>query len=183
MTNYRRLHIAGGSYFFTVVTHHRRRFLCDPAARVALRQAFAEVRRRWPLQIDAIVLSPDHLHCVWTLPPDDSDFSTRWNQIKGRFSKVWLASGGSEATPGTSRAARRERGVWQRRFFEHSCRDDTDYRRCVDYVHINPLKQGLVDRVSDWPWSTFHRYVKLGEYTPDWGSTNVWYGDEWKAFE
>lgn len=145
--------------------------------------AFAEVHQRWPFQIDAIVLLPDHLHAVWTLPPGDVDFSTRWNQIKGRFSKTWLAAWGVEATPGTRRSSRRERGVWQRRFFEHCCRDEADYRRCVDYVHINPLKHGLVDRVRDWPWSSFHRYVKLGEYARDWGSANVWFGDEWKIFE
>ncbi|MEM8946957.1 MAG: transposase [Planctomycetota bacterium] len=183
MTNYRRAYVADGSYFFTVVTHHRRRFLFEPTARTALRQAVTDVRRRWPFQIDAIVLLPDHLHCVWTLAPGDSDFSTRWNQIKGKFSRAWLASGGPEVIPGASRSSRRERGVWQRRFFEHCCRDEQDYRRCVDYAHVNPLKHGLVKHVCDWRWSSFHRYVKLGEYARDWGNANEWYGDEWKMFE
>jgi len=183
MTNYRRAYVAGGSYFFTVVTHHRRRFLCHPTARAILRQSLLDVRRRWPLRIDAIVLLPDHLHCVWTLPDGDADFSTRWNQIKGQFTKTWLAGGGMEVTPSASRSKRRERGVWQRRLFEHCCRDEDDFRRCVDYVHVNPLKHGLVDRVVDWPWSSFHRYVRLGEYSQEWGTVDEWYGDEWKKYE
>jgi putative transposase len=82
-----------------------------------------------------------------------------------------------------SRIAKGERGVWQRRYFEHTCRDDADLKRCVDYVHVNPINHGLVNRVIDWPWSSFHRYVRLGEYEPGWGNANVWYGDEWKDFE
>jgi putative transposase len=78
---------------------------------------------------------------------------------------------------------KRERSVWQRRFFEHTVRDERDLRRCVDYVHVNPLKHGLVDRVPDWPWSSFHRYVRLGEYSSDWGSSNDWYGDEFANYE
>ena len=183
MPNYRRAYVPGGSYFFTLVTHRRKQFLCDETARTILRQSISKVRRRWPFQINAIVLLPDHLHCVWTLPSGDSDFSTRWNQIKGHFTKEWLASGGREAISSESRLKKRERGVWQRRLFEHCCRDEGDFRRCVEYVHINPLKHGLVERVVDWPWSSFHRYVRLGEYSEDWGSAAQWYGDEWNGYE
>lgn len=183
VTNYRRSRIAGGTFFFTVVTYQRRPLLTDYRSRVALRNAIRAVRARRPFEIDAIVLLPDHLHTVWTLPPGDDDYSTRWRQIKTLFTKQWLAVGGQEAAQSISRQVKGERGVWQRRLFEHTCRDERDFRRCVDYVHVNPLKHGLVDRVADWPWSSFHRYVRVGEYTKEWGSADVWYGDEWSSFE
>ncbi len=183
MTNYRRASLEGGTFFFTVVTHHRRPILTTSVARDALRQAFHDVRGRRPFVIDASVLLPDHLHCVWTLPADDADFATRWRQIKSLFTRQWLRHGGSEVSKSHSRRLKGERGIWQRRYFEHACRDEDDVKRCVDYRHVNPLKHGLVDRVRDWPWSSFHRYVRLGEYTPDWGSASEWYGDEWRRFE
>lgn len=135
------------------------------------------------MTVEAIVLLPDHLHRVWSLPEGDADFSTRWRLIKTEFTQRWLAAGGSELDGTVSRAVKGERGVWQRRFYEHQVRDLADLKRCVDYIHVNPLKHGLVRRVADWPWSSFHRYVLLGEYPADWGSANVWYGDEWKRFE
>lgn len=183
VTNYRRAHIAGGTFFFTVVTHERRPILVDDPARVALRQAFREVRSRRPFSVDAIVLLPDHLHTVWTLPTGDDDFSTRWRQIKTLFTKRWLAAGGLEGSRSVSRQFKGERGVWQRRGYEHACRDESDLKRCVDYLHANPLKHGLVDCVRDWPWSSFHRYVRLGEYDADWGSADEWWGDEWERME
>ncbi|MEM6331539.1 MAG: transposase [Planctomycetota bacterium] len=183
VTNYRRAQIAGGTFFFTVVTHQRRAILVDELARVALRRAFCEVRVRRPFSVDAIVLLPDHLHTVWTLPPGDDDFSTRWRQIKTLFSKRWLAAGGVEAAQSVSRQIKGERGVWQRRAYEHACRGESDWKRCVDYLHANPLKHGLVDRVRDWPWSSFHRYVRAGEYDLDWGSADAWWGDEWERVE
>lgn len=183
MPNYRRWRILGGTYFFTVVTERRRRFLVTDVARLALRNAFAHVRRERPFTVDAIVLLPDHLHTVWTLPPGDADYSTRWRLIKTHFTDHYLTSGGKESSRSAGRVDKRERGVWQRRFFEHTVRDESDMKRCIDYVHVNPLKHGLVERVVDWPWSSFHRYVKLGEYAADWGSANIWHGDEWKHFE
>ena len=183
VTSYRRARIAGGTFFFTVVTHERRSILVDEPARFALRRAFREVRARRPFSIDAIVLLPDHLHTVWTLPTGDDDFSTRWRQIKSLFTKRWLAAGGVEGPRSVSRQIKGERGVWQRRGYEHACRDESDLKRCVDYLHANPLKHGLVDRVRDWRWSSFHRYVRLGEYDADWGSTDEWWGDEWERIE
>lgn len=183
MTNYRRARIAGGTFFFTVVTHERRRFLTEPLARSILRSALREVRARRPFKIDAIVLLPDHLHTVWTLPPGDTDYSVRWRQVKSLFTKRWLAAGQQQGTQSVSRHLKGEQGVWQRRYFEHACRDEADLKRCVDYLHVNPLKHGLVDRVAVWPWSSFHRYVSLGEYSADWGSADEWFGDEWKRFE
>ena len=183
MPNYRRNLVPGGTFFFTVVTNHRRRFLTDEPARVALRQAIREIRARRPFAIDAIVLLPDHLHTVWTLPPNDALYPLRWRQIKSRFTQIYLAAGGIETTISVSRAIKGERGVLQRRYHEHTVRDEDDRKHRIDYVHINPLKHGLVKRVIDWPWSSFHRYVRLGEYSPDWGSDPTFYGDEWLTYE
>jgi putative transposase len=183
MTDYRRWRVSGGTYFFTVVTHERHPFLTDAVARRSLRDALRTVRARRPFRIDAIVLLPDHLHTIWTLPPGDFDYATRWQLVKRRFTKSYLACGGTEASRTVSRLSKGERGLWQRRYFEHTCRDDADMKRCADYLHVNPLKHGLVERVIDWPWSSFHRYVRLGEYASDWGSANIWLGDEWKHYE
>jgi putative transposase len=183
MADYRRWRVAGGTYFFTLVTEGRARFLCDEPARRCLREAIRVVRRKRPFRIDAIVLLPDHLHAVWSLPEGESDYSTRWQLIKRRFTREYLKTGGVEAVRSASRLAKGERSVWQRRFFEHTVRDEADMKRCVDYVHVNPLKHGLVARVREWPWSSFHRYVRLGEYSIDWGDASVWYGDEWKDYE
>jgi putative transposase len=183
MADYRRWRVAGGTYFFTVVTHERRSFLIDDFARRALRDAFRVIRLRRPFRIDAIVLLPDHLHTIWTLPPNDHDYATRWQLIKRRFTKTYLSAGREEGCRRHSQVSKGEHSVWQRRYFEHTCRDEADLKRCADYVHVNPLKHGLVTRVRDWPWSSFHRYVRLGEYEPDWGSAGVWHGDEWKNYE
>jgi putative transposase len=172
MPDYRRWYVAGGTYFFTVVTHHRRRMLCDELARDCLREAIETVRKTRAVEIVALVLQPDHLHTVWTLPPGDADYPTRWRRIKEEFTQKYLLHGGREAAPGASRIRCEERGVWQRRFWEHSVRDEEDLKRCVDYVHWNPKKHGLVRNIRDWPWSSFHRYVKLGEYEIDWGATD-----------
>jgi putative transposase len=183
MPQYRRWFVPGGSYFFTVVTHRRRPLLVEDIARSALRQSLREVRSRHPFAIDAIVLLPDHLHVVWSLPPGDDRYPLRWRQIKTRFTQEYLKRGGTELDTSVSRALKGERGVLQRRFFEHSIRDEPDLKRCVDYIHVNPLKHGLVNRVVDWPWSSFHHYVSLGEYTHDWGSDPTFYGDEWLRYE
>lgn len=182
MSNYRRNRL-GQTYFFTVVTHERQRILTTDTARQSLRKAFRIAQRNRPFKVIAIVLLPDHLHTVWELPRGDVDYSTRWRHIKSIFTRSWLEKDGTSGTRSSSRRDRNEQGVWQRRFFEHTCRDETDLRRCVDYIHVNPLKHGLVQRVSDWEWSSFHRYAKAGEYQRDWGSENNWYGDEFKHFE
>lgn len=183
MPNYRRARIKGGTYFFTVVTLNRRPILTQPLARKSLREAFREVATRHPFSIDAIVLLPDHLHCVWTLPPGDDAYSTRWSRIKAGFTKRYLASGGAEAAISTSRSMRGERGLWQRRFFEHAITEEADRKRCVDYLHLNPVKHVLVGRVRDWPWSTFHKYARAGEYDLDWGGSPEFFGDEWSEYE
>ncbi|WP_292929813.1 transposase [Nitrosomonas sp.] len=110
--------------------------------------------------MNAVVILPDHLHCIWTLPQVDADFSTCWNMLKGYFSRH-IAKGERIST---GRKSRRERGIWQRRFWEHLLRDQIDFNRHVDYIHWNPVKHVWAKRVSDWPYSGFHRYVEQGVY-------------------
>lgn len=171
MPNYRRPFVAGGTFFFTVVTHERQPILTSKIARDCLRKTLQLERSKRPFTIDALVLLPDHLHSIWTLPSNDSDFSVRWNRIKASFTQEYMSSQGAEGYLSQSRLKRGERGVWQRRFYVHSVRNPRDLKPCIDCVHINPLKHGLVDKVQDWKWSSFHRYVKLGEYSIDWGSS------------
>jgi putative transposase len=177
MSNYRRSH-EGSIYFFTVVTHRRRPILTTPLGRGILREAIRSVRAERPFSILAIVLLPDHLHTIWQLPSQDVDYSTRWRRIKSLFTRNWIAGGGTSVDISSSRTSRQEKGVWQRRFYEHTCRDSEDLKRCLDYLHANPLKHGLVSRAVDWPWSSFHRYVRRGEYPATWGGHCDWYGDE-----
>jgi putative transposase len=168
MTDYRRNFIAGGSFFFTVNLAERwRRLLTEHIDE--LRTAFRETRRHHPFTIDAMVVLPDHLHAVWTLPEGDADFATRWRLIKSGFSRR-VATGERISD---SRAAKAERGIWQRRYWEHTIRDEADFARHLDYIHINPVKHGLVTRVGDWPYSSFHRMVKIGIYPEDWAG-DVW---------
>ncbi len=168
MAKYRRLYIPGGTYFFTVVTFDRRPFLTSDLARKCLRAAWIEVRRKYPFELDALCLLPDHLHCLWTLP-DDVDYSIRWSAIKGGFTRRYLAAGGTQGVRSPSRWKKGEAAVWQRRFWEHTIRNDKDLRRHYDYIHYNPVKHGLVQRPYDWPWSTFRRYVRMGWYDREWG--------------
>ncbi len=129
-----------------------------------LRDAVARTRRDYPFAIDAFVVLPDHIHAVWTLPPDDADFSIRWWLIKTRFTKALPKQERLSAV----RQRRAERGIWQRRFWEHLIRDEADYARHIDYCMINPVKHKLVSRVQDWPYSSFHRDVRRGVYPQDW---------------
>ena len=182
MTNCRRWR-EGRVYFFTVVTHERRPILTSELGRRMLREAISEVRRYRPFTIIAVVLLPDHLHTIWELPRGDAHYSTRWRRIKGIFTREWLARGGHGGRINLSRLNRNEQGVWQRRFFEHMCRDEADLKRCLDDVRVNPVKHRLVERVVDWPWSSFHRYVRWGEYAPEWGDSPELYGDEFQGAE
>ena len=155
---YRRSRAKGAAFFFTVVTHGRRRFLCDEANIKLIREAFQQVINRHPFSVDAFVLLPDHLHCLWTLPENDADFSMRWRQIKSYFSRKYHA----ECKGGQA--------IWQHRFWEHQIRDDGDFARHVEYIHFNPVKHGLVNSPKAWPYSTFHRFVQQGIYPGDWGA-------------
>jgi putative transposase len=163
MPNYRRAYVQGGCWFFTVnLLDRRRTLLVDHIA--SLRQSVAQTRRKYPFDIDAFVVLPDHIHAIWTLPSGDADFSTRWRHIKMAFAK----SLPKEERRSAVRKARNERGIWQRRFWEHMIRNETDYARHVEYCYINPVKHGLVTRVQDWPHSSFHRDIELGIFPLDW---------------
>jgi len=172
MPNYRRAFVPGGSWFFTVnLLDRRESLLVDRIA--ALREAVAATRRSHDFEIGAFVVLPDHLHAVLKLPPGDSDFSTRWRLIKSRFAKTLP----KEERRSAVRVARNERGIWQRRFWEHLIRDEADYARHVEYCWINPLKHGLVTRVRDWPHSSFHRDARAGLVPIDWGDEIDMRGD------
>ena len=176
MPNYQRAR-EGCTCFFTVVTYRRRKFLCEEQCRNYLRETVEETRVKYPFSVDAWVLLPDHMHCIWTMPADDMDFSIRWGMIKKSFTQMM----GSELQlPQTtaSRSKRRESTVCQRRFWEHMIQNDRDYAAHMDYIHYNPVKHKVVDAPRDWPHSTFHRMVEAGIYEPDWGASSVELSDE-----
>src|SRR4029453_15328773 len=160
MVNYRRNFVPGGTFFFTVTLADRRsKVLVDHVD--LLRNALRVARQERQFVVDAVVILPDHLHAIFTLPPGDSDFSGRWRRIKGHFSSALIDD--------SAQLKRRPNGdlaLWQRRFWEHTIRDEDDFARHVDYIHFNPVKHALVQRVLDWPYSSFHRYVK--ESASDW---------------
>ena len=165
MVDYRRNRVPGGTYFFTVNLLDRRSCLLVEQVDL-LREVVRAVKRRRPFQIDAWVVLPDHLHAVWTLPEGDADYSGRWRSIKIAFAKGLPKTERRSAV----RRSRGVRGIWQRRFWEHTIRDDADYSAHVDYVHVNPLKHGLVERLAEWPYSSFHRAVARGVYHQDWAA-------------
>lgn len=162
MSTYRRLYVPGGTYFFTVNLRDRRSgLLVDHIG--ALRSAFRYGRARRPFETVAICVLPEHLHCIWTLPDGDQDFSTRWRLIKSAFSRAVP----KDADPARGRRTG-ERGIWQRRFWEHAIRDDRDLAAHVDYIHWNPVKHGHAATMDAWPYSSWHRFKRdLGrEWTP-----------------
>jgi len=162
MVGYRRNFVPGGTFFFTVTLANRSsKVLVDHVD--LLRNALRVARQERPFVIDAIVILPDHLHVIFTLPPGDSDFSGRWRRIKGHFSSALI-----DASTQLKRKPNGDLALWQRRFWEHTIRDEADFARHVDYIHFNPVKHGLVQRVHDWPYSSFHRYVKEGILPDDW---------------
>jgi len=172
MPNYRRNRIVGGSYFFTVNLHDRRSDVLV-AEIEALRAAVRATRARHPFHIDAWVVLPDHMHCLWTLPPDDRDFPARWQMIKATFSHSLQRT----QQPRPSLIRKRESGLWQRRYWEHTIRDEQDYAAHMDYIHFNPVKHGLVAHAADWPFSSFGMCVGLGMYPSDWAMRDIALGD------
>jgi putative transposase len=163
MPDYRRNRVPGGTFFFTVNLLDRRSDLLT--ARIdALRDAVRVVRARAPFHIDAWVVLPDHMHCLWTLPEGDADFPGRWQAIKIAFSKALPATEPRSAV----RQRRRERGIWQRRYWEHTIRDEADYAAHMDYIHFNPVKHGLARKAADWPFSSFRHCVRRELYPLEW---------------
>jgi len=163
MSRYRRAKVPGGVYFFTVTLANRRaRYLIEHIDH--LRNSYRAVRQVLPFETLAVCVLPEHLHAVWRLPADDSDYSSRWQRIKAQFSKSLPFTDARSA----SKRRKGEKGIWQRRFWEHLIRDERDLQRHIDYVHYNPVKHGLVGRVVDWPYSSFHREVRRGVLTVEW---------------
>lgn len=169
MPNYKRANTKGGTYFFTVVTYRRQKILCNETVRHALRNGIRTVQLRYPFTIDAWVLLPDHLHCIWTLPRDDAEFGKRWAMIKRYVTRQCGSQLYRDEWMNASKRKRKESTIWQRRFWEHQIRDERDYELHMNYIHYNPVKHGLVEFVIKWPYSTFHRYVRNGIYPPAWG--------------
>jgi putative transposase len=162
MVLYRRNFLPGGTYFFTVTLFDRRSNLLVENVD-ALRNAFRIARKERPFEMDAVVILPDHLHVLLMLPLDDADFAGRWRRIKGHFSSALLHTSAEIA-----RHSNGELALSQRRYWEHTIRDEDDFARHVDYIHFNPVKHGYVRRVTDWPYSSFHRYVRTGLLPEDW---------------
>ena len=173
MVNYRRNLVPGGTYFFTVTLRDRSsRLLAEHIG--SLRAAFREAKRKHPFHIDAIVILPEHLHTIWTLPEDDADYPGRWRAIKSAFTHAVVKSGVAVA-----RNEKGEYALWQRRYWEHTITDEDDFRHHADYIHFNPVKHGWAKQVADWPHSSFHQYVKRGILPPDWAdcATEGKYGE------
>jgi putative transposase len=165
---YRRSRQWGGTFFFTLVTYHRHKLLSHPGKVELLRNSFRSVTAAHPFTIDAIVVLPDHLHCIWRLPDGDADYPMRWRLVKSAFSRGYGKEG--ESTTTASRSNRGERAIWQRRYWEHTIRDEQDFVQHVEYIHYNPVKHGLVVAPRDWPHSSFMRYVRDGVYDIAWGA-------------
>ncbi len=154
MSDYRRLYLSGGLYFFTAVTAHRYPFFAQPHAVEIVRVAFRDVMRRRPFRLEAVVILPDHLHCLWQLPEGDSDYSNRWKMLKGYVTRHLPGVDGT---------------VWQPRYWEHLIRDADDLQRHLDYIHFNPVKHGLTEDPAAWPASSYRQYRARGIYPADWG--------------
>lgn len=162
---YRRAEIPGGTYFFTVnLANRSSRLLVEQIS--ALREAVRTVKARHPFEIVAWVVLPDHMHAVWTLPPGDVEYAKRWMLIKVAFSSQ-IPHGERISA---SRLRKGERGLWQRRYWEHAIADEGDLQQHIDYIHYNPVKHGYVRSASAWPYSSIHRYIKAGDLAADWGS-------------
>jgi putative transposase len=168
MPNYRRAYVPGGSFFFTLVTYERVPVFADDRGRRFLGDLLRAAKVRWPFTINALVLLPEHLHAIWSLPSGDTAYSTRWAWIKKEFTKEWLKLGGAEKSVTAGDRRERRRGVWQGRFWEHTLESEDDFDRHFDYVHYNPVRHNLVRFPRDWPWSSFHRWVRAGVYPEDW---------------
>ncbi|MFN5274938.1 MAG: REP-associated tyrosine transposase [Planctomycetota bacterium] len=169
MSNYLRYYVPGGTYFFTVNTYRRYPFFRNETAIELLRNSWLNIQKEQPFTNIASVLLPDHFHCLWSLPTDDDDFSTRIKRIKDGFTNAWLAGGGYELPVSESKRKNGNRGIWQPRFWEHWIRDLRDLENHFDYIHYNPTKHGYCQRPADWPYSTIHKYIKMGHYHEDWG--------------
>ena len=161
---YRRSLLKGGCYFFTLNLAQRDKSTLTEHIGL-LRSSYLKVTSERPVETQAIVILPDHLHALWQLPENDCDYAQRWRQVKTHFSRNLPQT----EHISTSRQRKGERGIWQRRYWEHQIRDEVDLQRHIDYIHFNPVKHGYVNTSSKWPYSSIHRYIKQGLITPNWG--------------
>ncbi|MDY6781187.1 MAG: transposase [Cyanobacteriota bacterium] len=173
MPNYRRVKITGGTYFFTQVTYQRYPWLHHSLARHTLRTAIEKVRQKYPFTIDAFVLLPDHFHCILTLPDEDSDYATRLRLIKTFVTKNCKDELKLEMEITDARQKRKESNFWQRRYWEHTIRDEEDFVNHCDYIHYNPVKHGLCKMPQHWQFSSIHRFIAQGVYSENWGRDRV----------
>ncbi len=169
MSQYRRYYVPGGMFFITVVTYNRIPLFSNVENIVRLRQAIAKMQTEKPFEITAAVVLPDHLHFIWSLPPGDSNYSQRVSRFKVLFTRSLRGKGALSVDVSPSRRKHRESNVWQRRFWEHTIRDQDDLHRHLDYIHYNPVKHGLVSCPHFWKYSSFHKWIKQGQYEPSWG--------------
>jgi len=176
MRTYIRSHSNAGTYFFTVNLAQRKQNDLLIQHIDELRNACRYTKQHHPLVIEAMVVLPEHLHCIWRLPEGDDDYSLRWRLLKSHFSRH-IALG---ETVSASRMRKNERGIWQRRYWEHQIRDDTDFQRHLDYIHYNPVKHGYVDKAVDWPYSSIHRWIKSGVCAKDWAATPAIIEQNWE---
>jgi putative transposase len=172
MPDYRRAYVPGGSFFFTLVTNRRLPLFSQARGRLLLGSLFRRCQLKWPFTINALVLLPEHIHAIWSLPAGDTEYSKRWGWIKKEFTKEWLRVGGIEERISQGRRRERRRGVWQPRFWEHTLQDENDFERHFDYIHYNPVKHGHVKCPRDWEPSTFHRWVAQGVYPANWACSH-----------
>jgi putative transposase len=170
MSNYRRDYSTGATWFFTIVTYQRREFLCDDKVRKALRDAIRKVQTKYPFEINAWVLLPDHFHCIWTLPEQDSNFQLRIRLLKRYVTQTCSCILHRDSLNTPSRRKRKESTIWQRRYWEHKIRTETDFKHHMDYIHYNPVKHGLSESPSEWSYSTIHRLMKQSVYPENWAS-------------
>ncbi len=176
---YRRAKIEGGTYFFTVITEGRQPIFKDASAVALFETGLSRIRERHPFEVDAYVILPEHIHMLWTLPAGDADYSKRWRLIKEAFTKSSVRHDAPQRSE--SRRAKSEQAIWQRRFWEHVIRDESDFCEHVDYIHSNPVRHGLVSAAQDWPHSSFSEWVRCGAYEPHWGSGDMPPLPEWAA--
>lgn len=169
MPEYRRNRVPGETYFFTLVTFNRQPLFFSKANNRMFINAWNDVQTRHPFESIAACVLPDHIHAIWKLPEGDDDYPMRWKEIKRLFTQEYHRENHKGAGRTLSQQLQGEATIWHRRYWEHTIRDQDDLNVHIDYVHINPLKHGLVNEVRNWPWSSFHRYVTNGVYPSDWG--------------
>lgn len=167
MVNYRRNLVPGGTYFFTVTLRNRNATTLIDHVDV-LRAVFRDIKRNRPFIVDAVVILPDHLHSIWTLPAGDADYAGRWRAIKSGFTRALIKKGVK-----LSRNGKGEYDLWQRRYWEHTIRNEADMARHVEYIHFNPVKHAYVTSVVDWKYSSFHHYVRQNIYPANWSGAEI----------